>query len=118
MIFIDPLLDEFINSKELVSKLVHTAVPRSIWHEQPYRFEVSYVRPEFESEFEYGKFVGLELFPETGVMSWTADNFIHAWLVYQYYTKVAKVEAVILWDTEFAEDMFCYCVWADTEELL
>ena len=50
-------------------------------------------------------------------MTWVDDNFLHAWLVYQYYTQVAEVEAVILWDMG-NDDNLRYCVWADTEELL
>lgn len=116
------MIEKFVGSKELVSKLTHTGSPKSFWHEQPYRFEFSYTRPEFEESFEYGKMSGIVLnAPEDGVMSWTQDNFLHAWLVYQYYTQVAKVEAVILWDMGYPDEEdhnFCYCVWADTEELL
>lgn len=110
------MLDDFIKSKELVKKLIHTGSPISFWHEQPYRFEVSYARPEFEESFEYDKWAVVNA-PENGVMSWTADNFLHAWIVYTWYVQ-QEHEAVILWDMDFGEDNLCYCVWADTEELL
>jgi len=121
-IAIAEMLDEFIKSKELVSKLARSGVGFSLWSKYPYQFEISHVRAEFEETFEYGEMHGIVLNPpENGVMSWVDDNFLHAWLVYQYYTQVAEVEAVILWDMGHPDEEdhnLCYCVWADTEELL
>ena len=111
------MLDDFIKNRLLVKRLVQAGVPIAFWHEQPYRFELSYARPEFEESFEYGKMNGIVLnAPETGVMSWTADNFLHAWIVYTWYVQ-QEHEAVILWDMG-NDDNLCYCVWEDTEELL
>ena len=117
------MLSEFIIDEQLVKRLSHTGSPNSFWHEQPYSFELSYARPEFEASFEYGKMHGIVLnAPERGTMRWVDDNFLHAWIVYQHYIQVVGVEAVILWDMgNFPEDeehTFCYCIWADTEELL
>tara|TARA_R100001086_G_C11733315_1_gene230331 strand:- start:117 stop:500 length:384 start_codon:yes stop_codon:yes gene_type:complete len=116
----ESMVDQFIKSKELVNKLTRSHYKASIWSKYPYQFEISHVSAEFEETFEYDKWAVVNA-PENGVMAWVDDNFFNAWLVYQYYTQVAEVEAVILWDMGHPDEedhYLCYCVWADTEELL
>ena len=97
-------MNVLLYDQETVNHLYHSAMG-GFWREQPFRFE--FVKGSKGTEkYEDNP-------PEGGVMLWCGDNYLNAYIVYNWYASTVADSCILFDLAENPEPQ--YCVWVDVK---